>query len=195
MNASPDRCFCCQCAHLHGTLIWLRGWRKKRQAPCGERWLVESCSEDAPVETLNSGQVRWWWGVSCCRGWMGRARSRLINEVIWAWGGRRYASSGPLAAGHNTDRCPITMLMIAGPRSDNHIQSFFTQITIRSAHTTDGAPTRGCLKAYVAQLTPQRLPPPHTHTRTYTPRGLLFKVNGCRTSRPSGRWSMRIQSW
>lgn len=21
MNASPDRCFCCRCAHLHGTLI------------------------------------------------------------------------------------------------------------------------------------------------------------------------------
>lgn len=25
MDASNDRCFCCRYAHLHGTLIWLRG--------------------------------------------------------------------------------------------------------------------------------------------------------------------------
>lgn len=25
MNASPDRCFCCRCSHLHATLIWLKG--------------------------------------------------------------------------------------------------------------------------------------------------------------------------
>lgn len=58
MKASPDRCFCCRCAHLHGTLIWLRGWRKRHQTPCGEGWRVESCSGDVPGETLNSGQVR-----------------------------------------------------------------------------------------------------------------------------------------
>lgn len=39
---------------------------------------------------------------------------RLINEVIQALGRKtRGVGGGPRAAGHSTDRCPITMLMIA----------------------------------------------------------------------------------
>lgn len=37
------------------------------------------------------------WGVG---GAAAKQRFRLINEVIGAWGGRRRASSGALAAGH-----------------------------------------------------------------------------------------------
>lgn len=96
---------------------------------------------DAAVGGL-TGEVMSSAGRAACAAWgvVANLRFRLINEVIRAQGGRHEASCGPRAAGHNTDRCPITMLMIAGPGSDNHIQSFLYQITIRSAHATDGFP-------------------------------------------------------
>lgn len=51
------------------------------------------------------------------------------------------------------------MLMIAWPGSDNHIQSFFYQITIRSAHATDGFPDEELFESICGTST--RPPPPH----------------------------------
>lgn len=51
------------------------------------------------------------------------------------------------------------MLMIAGPGSDNHIQSFFYQITIRSAHATDGFPDEELFESICGTST---RPPPST---------------------------------
>lgn len=96
---------------------------------------------------------------------MADLRFRLINEVIRAQGVRHKASCRPHAAGHNTDRCPITMLMIAGPGSDNHIQSFFYQITIRSAHATDGFPDEELFESICGTSTPTSHPHPQHHQR------------------------------
>lgn len=60
-------------------------------------------------------------------------RRRLITVLIQAQIKKRKngkkitagASSPSGAAGRSTDRCPITMLMITEPWTNNYIQSFF----------------------------------------------------------------------
>lgn len=81
------------------------------------------------------------------------------------------ASCGPRAAGHNTDRCPITMLMIAGPGSDNYIQSFFLQITIRSAHATDGFPDKELFRCTWASAPSPPTPLPLLELNAWVTRG------------------------
>lgn len=86
-NASPDRCFCCRCSHLHATLIWLRGWWEESHVTCGERWRVESCSGGR--YRVDAQQVRPPLGAKVdgerpAGGVVANARFGLINEVIGA---------------------------------------------------------------------------------------------------------------